>query len=75
MLSDRAQRDLAGTAFFGDDRSAIDRNTIASHWDATFVVVEPTDLVDYPWLIRDYPLVDVTHAYVVFRLSRFPREP
>ncbi len=69
LLSDRMERDRAEVLFFADRQSATERQAIASRWNATHIVVEPADLVEYPWLRREYPVVAETDAYVVFSIG------
>ena len=69
LLSDRAARDRDGLLFFSDESSSEDRAAIAKRWPASFVVVEPDDLVEYPWLQESYRVVAETDAYVVFSLG------
>ena len=69
LLSDRAARDRDGLLFFSDESSSEDRAAIAERWEASFVVVEPDDLVEYPWLHESYRVVAETDAYVVFSLG------
>ncbi len=74
LLSDRMARDRAGILFFADRQSADERQVISSRWNATHIVVGPADLVEYPWLMRDYPVVARTDAYAVFLLKSFEEE-
>lgn len=66
FLTDRADRARDRDVFFAGESSATDRDAVITRWGVTFVVVNPEDLVDYPWLRRSYRVVAETDAYVVF---------
>jgi alpha-1,6-mannosyltransferase len=69
LLTDRDARDRASSAFFSDDTSAAERDAIAARWSLTRIIVEPTDLIRYPWLASSYDVVAETEFYVVFAIG------
>ena len=72
LLTDRPQRDGDVARFFSDESSVSERTSIAEAWNATHIVVQPSDVARYPWLDADYERIGSTDVYVVFGIPTAP---